>query len=360
MTPSLEGLLVPIVKVKGLQSPLQFPDEMNNESILEVLRQKFSRFAEPALTVSSGIIAEPVAGLAGIVQSVNPFADEGAGARAIEATKEALTIQPFTEEGREGLQDLGESISETPLIRDILETHEKAQTVVGDKLNKNFGPTAGALGQGFIGVLPDLLGLKAFKAAKNISKADLGTASSLGAKSRKIEDKIARAKELGFDTDLELFHGTSGKVKAFDLGLGGKTSGSDVGKLGVSVALNKKLAQEYAEIAAKNTGLPPVVLSLVHRAKKVASIELDGAETNLEMAATVKAAWDDGFDGLMIKNYTTPSGIKNQKFIIVKDPNQLRLKNAKFNIKEKFNPNLLASVGAGFLVFNTQEEQSAQ
>jgi len=59
----------------------------------------------------SGAVAEPLAGLAGIAQSINPFADEGAGARAVEATRKALTIQPRTETGKAQQQAIGETLA---------------------------------------------------------------------------------------------------------------------------------------------------------------------------------------------------------------------------------------------------------
>ena len=70
----------------------------------------------------SGAIAEPIAGLAGIAQSINPFAEQGAGARAVEATREALTYQPRTDAGKRqqeslggAIQGAGESITENIL-----------------------------------------------------------------------------------------------------------------------------------------------------------------------------------------------------------------------------------------------------
>ncbi len=65
---------------------------------------------EPVLAVATGAVAEPIAGLAGIAQSLNPFAERGAGARAVEATREALTFQPRTQAGQEGLQAVGEFV----------------------------------------------------------------------------------------------------------------------------------------------------------------------------------------------------------------------------------------------------------
>lgn len=66
--------------------------------------------AEAALTVASSALAEPIAGLAGIAGAVLP-GDEGQGARAVEATREALTYQPRTEEGQASLQKLGEAVA---------------------------------------------------------------------------------------------------------------------------------------------------------------------------------------------------------------------------------------------------------
>lgn len=62
---------------------------------------------EPAATLISGAIAEPIAGLAGIAQAINPFAEEGAAAEAVEATRQALTFQPKTEAGQESLKTIG-------------------------------------------------------------------------------------------------------------------------------------------------------------------------------------------------------------------------------------------------------------
>jgi hypothetical protein len=68
------------------------------------------RFIDPALTLATGAIAEPIAGVAGIVQAINPLAEPGAGARAVEATRQALTFQPPTAQGQAGLQAVGEAV----------------------------------------------------------------------------------------------------------------------------------------------------------------------------------------------------------------------------------------------------------
>jgi len=62
-------------------------------------------------TILSGIVAGPVAGLAGIAQTLNPFAEQGAGAQAVQDVQEALTFQPRTQAGQESLQAVGETLA---------------------------------------------------------------------------------------------------------------------------------------------------------------------------------------------------------------------------------------------------------
>jgi hypothetical protein len=91
---------------------------------------------EPAATLISGAIAEPVAGLAGIAQAVNPFAEEGAGARAVEATREALTFQPRTRAGQESLQAVG------GVLAPVGEALQAAETFLGDETFEATGSPA--------------------------------------------------------------------------------------------------------------------------------------------------------------------------------------------------------------------------
>lgn len=95
-----------VKKVLGVQGAPQQPVEAplpEGGAISQVL--------EPAATLVSGAIAEPLAGLAGIAQAVNPFAEPGAGAEAVEATREALTFQPRTQAGQAGLQAVAEAVA---------------------------------------------------------------------------------------------------------------------------------------------------------------------------------------------------------------------------------------------------------
>lgn len=73
----------------GLAKESDFPAQQQESTIGEDIIGGL----ETAATMVSGAIAEPLAGIAGIAQTLNPFAEEGAGARAVESTKEALTYE---------------------------------------------------------------------------------------------------------------------------------------------------------------------------------------------------------------------------------------------------------------------------
>jgi hypothetical protein len=93
------------------------------------------------------------------------------------------------------------------------------------------------------------------------------------------------------------------------------------------------------------TGGDPHVKPLVHRAENPASLTLRGDETNGQIAATLDAAWEAGYDAVLIKNYTGHGG-KSGAVLAVKDPAQLRSPYAEFDpAKIDFNDLLAGAVG---------------
>ena len=159
------------------------------------------------------------------------------------------------------------------------------------------------------------------------------------------EARAARAKELGF-SKTPLYHGTNRDIEAFSLEGGGRVSGSPVGKLGVSLSDDAAVANEFASLAG-NEGANVIPAQI--RGSKRGLIELDGSETNLEVAASVREAFDAGYDVIKFTNYTTPGGQTGKTMVLVKDPAQIRSPNAAFDPAKKGSSNLLAG-GTGAAV----------
>lgn len=125
-------------------------------------------FIEPTAALASGIVAEPLAGLAGIAQGLNPFADEGASAEAVKATKEALTFKPRTEAGKEGLKSVGETLA--PVVEGL----KTAEDFLGDEAFEATGsPAIAAFAKTIPTAALEIIGIGAGKAlAKVGSKAE--------------------------------------------------------------------------------------------------------------------------------------------------------------------------------------------
>ena len=165
--------------------------------------------------------------------------------------------------------------------------------------------------------------------------------------------RLARAAEGGFFMDMPLAHGSGTAFSAFNPAKGGATTGASPGRQGVWTEVlrpgkGSPIADEFAERAAATTGGNPQVYPLVHRADKRGSIRLTGNENNHEISATLAQAWDDGFDAVMLKNYTSPGG-KSGDILVVRDGKQLRVPTAQFDPAKRNSRNLLAS-GAGAAV----------
>ena len=108
---------------QGLMNNKQAPDDgagvMSGASGLE---KSIIGGIENVASMGASAITEPLAGLAGIAQSLNPFADKGAGAKAVESVRDLTSISPSTETG----------ISQQQAIGDLLKPVAEANKSVGE------------------------------------------------------------------------------------------------------------------------------------------------------------------------------------------------------------------------------------
>ncbi|PHS02428.1 MAG: hypothetical protein COA78_21140 [Blastopirellula sp.] len=142
-------------RIAGMIRNQQQPERSLGEQALGV--------AENVGAVVSGAIAEPLAGIAGVAQTLNPFADEGAGAKAVAATKEALTYQPQTETGIEQQQAIGEA------LQPVGEAISSAETALGETaLDLTGSPFIASIAHSLPTAALEILG---FKGSKALTKA---------------------------------------------------------------------------------------------------------------------------------------------------------------------------------------------
>ena len=169
------------------QQPLAQPVPAPQES---TIGDKILGGLEAAGTVASSIIAQPLAGIAGVASL--PFEDLAGSAENVAATQDALTFQPRTEEGKAALEGLGKFIqggvdlANIPLsglaglvelisgqgVDQAKETVAKVKqdgisAVLADRvLEETDSPIAATIAQTIPAFSLELIGLKGLKAAR--------------------------------------------------------------------------------------------------------------------------------------------------------------------------------------------------
>lgn len=148
------------------QNPPEVPD-LNTRPQLQMeepsLANKLAGGLENVSSFISGAAAEPVAGVAGLLASATPFADEGAGARTVENVREALTTQPKTESGVQQQQAVGETLAP------VAEKLSQVERFLGEKtLETTDSPFLASLAHTLPTAALEALGLKGGKAFKRL------------------------------------------------------------------------------------------------------------------------------------------------------------------------------------------------
>lgn len=105
-----------VVFSDGREAEIEGTKAQIEAAVLEIEGQIKKRVGSPetgaieaGTAIASGIIAEPISGLAGIAGAVLP-GTPGQGAEWVGNTREAITTQPTTETGQRYLQNIGEGV----------------------------------------------------------------------------------------------------------------------------------------------------------------------------------------------------------------------------------------------------------
>ncbi len=119
---------------------------------------------EAATALGSSIVAEPLAGLTGLGASLNPFNDDGAGARRVKETREALTYKPKLEGAQAAISTIGETIQ--PAAELLQQTEKK----LGDyTMEKTGSPLLASAATTLPTALGELLGVAGLRGGSRVA-----------------------------------------------------------------------------------------------------------------------------------------------------------------------------------------------
>lgn len=157
--------------------------------------------------------------------------------------------------------------------------------------------------------------------------------------------RMRRAAEVGFDVNQPLYHGTAAEFRAFDRAFRGGTTHAPSARLAEWSAIDPGLASLFAEKAALHGRGHPQVYPLLARSDSPGHLRLSGREGELDIAATLMKAFEDGLDLVRVEYPKVPGQI-NKDVVAVKNENQLRSKFAAFDPAKRDSNDLLASIAA--------------
>lgn len=156
---------------KPAQQPAEQPQQDLQSDPYSSYKPQRSGIPDVALSLGSSVLAEPVAGIAGLASA--PFFGSDEATSIINQVRDFMTIQPQTDEGKQVMQAIGKALQ--PIAQNL----EGASQEMGNELYQASGsPAAGAYGATMPTALAEIASLgigrgvnTAAQRAKSIAKA---------------------------------------------------------------------------------------------------------------------------------------------------------------------------------------------
>lgn len=242
--------------------------------------------AEVAGTVISSAIAEPIAGLSGLVASA--FGGVDSGVDTINLVKDALTFEPRTEEGKAKLKSIGE------LVAPVAEKLGQAESFLGNSvLDATGSPELAAIAHSLPTAVLEVFGVKGLKGAKF-----KGTklSSNVGEAIQQASPDFNKIKQLKTSAYKELDElGVKIKAGTYDKFVDELTV--KLNKRGIDPVLTPK-SQQALNRMIDEKGTPKTLseMDTIRRRARAAVNDIDKTESSL--GSTIMGDIDKGLDNL--------------------------------------------------------------
>lgn len=227
---------------------------------------------EPALAVLSSVVAEPVAGLAGLATST--FGGVDRSVNVINAVRDKLTYTPKTEAGKSGMNTLGQVMKP---VGDALTSAE--DYLGGGALELTGSPALAAAAATIPSALMELnpvgkankaatkMDIFAGKKAKNANLEQMEAAQELANRGM---DRDTIWKETGWFQDVDnqwkweiddtpYFHGTASNIQDIDPKRFGESTDAHSAKQGFWQSSSPETAESYANYAARDAKIAKIL-----------------------------------------------------------------------------------------------------
>jgi len=195
--------------------PNQLPQGFSVDTPEATLGEDILGGTEVVGTVLSSAIAEPVAGISGLVSSL--FGGAKSGAETVELVRNALTFEPRSAEGKAKLKSLGEA------LQPVGEAFGKAESALGESvLNATGSPELAAIAHSLPTAALEAFGVKGLRSAKlknarlsgDVAEAIQQSAPDLQIIKKATTNAYNELDNLGIKVKPEVFDGFANKLQA--------------------------------------------------------------------------------------------------------------------------------------------------
>ncbi len=255
---------------------------------------------EVAMTMVTSAMAEPLAGLAGIFGASGGF-----GEKWIEGTREALTFQPKSPEGKKALANVGKFFE--PMAKLV----EQVETGLGDKVFEKTGsPALAAAATAFPTLVTELVGMGAGKKAVQATRRIKQISS---------EGKIARTFKNSTPTTSDIKAVSSGVYKEIDdTGAVLKAQSYDKLLKNIDNSLHRQGVDEHItpgsyrvlNVLDNERGLSHNTIELENLRRKAGNVAKNKANAaDARIAGRIVHAIDRHLDNVTVQDMKVPKGV---------------------------------------------------
>src|SRR3954469_3454846 len=247
---------------------------------------ELSRYFQPAASLASSAIAEPIAGWAGILS--------GLDADTVHKVRSALTYQPKSPQGQQGMDALAQfmasakqkMVDENPPVNAAVNAYKNASDYVGDR-----SPLAGALMASAPAAAMALLGPGSAPMRSAFGSAGRGVANGLDTALANAGAAPVMRGPLSAQQGAITWHGSPHQFDAFDSSKIGSGDGKQTYGHGLYLADNPEVSKLYMNTGAPGGNLYKVDLPDEHIANML-NFDMPISEHPPQTQAAIKSILD--------------------------------------------------------------------
>lgn len=266
------------------KTKIEAPIEKQPVAQQPTLADKVEGGLQAAAALGSSIVAEPLAGLAGIAASLNPFNEAGAGAERVEQVRDQLTYKPTKQGAKDALTNIAETVE--PLAT---ATSDLEKTLGDYAMQKTGSPTLAAAATALPTALGELIGVATLRSGSRAADKIKRISNA------KPDERVSSIMQASKELDVPVLTTDLFPPESF-LGKTAQSISEKLGPLGSGAKRSKQQAARIDAVEAFSEGIEldtPFAESMVNSLNKKTARTLERAGEIRSQAVSKLDAFGD-------------------------------------------------------------------